>query len=88
MTERRKIEAKDTPLVAPDEVRRLVGDVDDATVSEILRLGPTFAELEQALTYAEGEGSLADRAGHPLSGRVAELYDILTADEQSAEPER
>jgi hypothetical protein len=27
-----------------------------------------------------GEGSEVDRLGHPLTGKVARLYDILTAD--------
>ncbi len=88
MATMRKGNTKDVPLISPDEVRHLIGEVDDETISEILRIRPSLNELELAMTYVRGEGSMVDRAGHPLAGRVAQLYDILTADEQAAEPER
>jgi hypothetical protein len=37
-------------------------------------------ELELAAVYLRGEGSEVGRLGHPLSGKVAQLYDILSAD--------
>jgi hypothetical protein len=37
-------------------------------------------DLEVAAAYAQGEGSTLERAGHPMTGRVAQLYDILSSD--------
>ena len=37
-------------------------------------------ELEVVATYLQGEGSRVDRAGHPMIGKVAQLYDILSSD--------
>jgi hypothetical protein len=88
MAVQRKGNSKDVPLLSPDEVRHLAGDVDDETASAILRMRPTLGELDLAVAYARGEGSLVDREGHPLSGPVAQIQDILTTEEQSAELQR
>ena len=40
-----------------------------------------------AARYVRGEGDLVDRAGHPLSGRVGQIYEILSA-EEAREDER
>jgi hypothetical protein len=60
------------------DIRRLVGAVTDDTLLAILKCEPTTEELEVAASYLSGEG-LA-RAGHPMTGKVAQIYDILSAD--------
>lgn len=72
--------SKDVSLTSAAEVRHVAGPLDDDVVAEILRLGASLEELEIAARYVRGEGDLADRAGHPLSGRVAQLYEILSAE--------
>jgi hypothetical protein len=67
------------------EVRRIVGPLGDDTVAEILRVCASPDELEIAVHYARGEGDRADRIGHPLSGRAAQVYEILRDEE--ADPE-
>jgi hypothetical protein len=69
------------------EVRHLVGAVADATVAAILKCAPSQEELEVAASYLRGEGNEADRLGHPLTGKVAQLYDILSADALYADEE-
>jgi hypothetical protein len=32
-------------------------------------------------SYLQGEGSALDRAGHPMIGKAAQLYDILNSDQ-------
>ena len=66
--------------VSSNEVRHVGGPVNDDTVSAILKSEPTREELELVTSYVRGEGSEVDRLGHPLTAKVARLYDILTAD--------
>ena len=37
-------------------------------------------ELEVVASYLQGEGNSVDRVGHPMIGKVAQLYDILSSD--------
>lgn len=70
------------------DLTRILGDLDDAQISEILALHPTLSEVEQAALWAEGEGEVLSGSGHTLSGVVAEIVDIVTADEEDEEPPR
>jgi hypothetical protein len=47
----------------------------------ILETGASSADLEVAVIYARGEGNYVDRRGHPLSGKAAQVSDILAKDE-------
>jgi len=80
-----KGDSKTIPVTTAEEVRRIAGPLNDAAVAAILRIEPSLEELETAAAYALGEGDRADRAGHPLSGRVAQIFDILGADEADDE---
>jgi hypothetical protein len=73
--------------VAADDVRHIVGNVTDDTLSAVLKCVPSVAELEVVASYLRGEGAQVDRAGHPMTGKVAQLYDILNADALYAEEE-
>ncbi|MDX2157332.1 MAG: hypothetical protein SFW09_12565 [Hyphomicrobiaceae bacterium] len=64
-----------------DEVCRVIGPVSDHTLAEVLALAPTLEDLQVAVVYARGEGDLADREGHPLTGNPARIYEILTEDD-------
>ena len=82
-----KSNSKKVPVTSAEEVRHLAGPLNDEAVAAILRVGPSIEELEAATQYALGEGDKVDRAGHPLAGRVAQLYDIISA-EDADEDER
>jgi hypothetical protein len=68
------------------DLLRILGDVDERKVMEILALRPTLAEVEEAVFWIEGSGDLIGKAGHPLTGIAAEIFEILTADQE--EPAR
>ena len=72
-------------VISAADVRRLVGPLGDDAVAAILRVGASPDELEIAAHYARGEGDRADRVGHPLSGRAAQVYEILRDEEADAE---
>jgi hypothetical protein len=88
MPKPKKGDSKEFPVTSAAEVRHLAGPVGDDTISAILKTGASFNELEVATTYVRGEGDYVDRLGHPMSGKVGQLYDILVADELYANSDR
>jgi hypothetical protein len=78
MTARSDIRNANAP-VTPEDVRQLVGDVDDADIAAIIATGATPAELEQAWMRAQGYGDAEDRNGGPLTGAAAEVFELLSA---------
>jgi hypothetical protein len=80
MPERKKGNSRFLPVTSSAEVRHLVGAVANDTVLAILNCQASAEDLEVAVAYAQGEGSAVDLAGHPMTGKVAQLYDILSSD--------
>lgn len=72
----------DPKLATQDDVRSILGDVDDATTLEILGLNPTVADLEEAVMWASGSGDVLGKQGRPLAGTAAQVFDILARDEE------
>lgn len=64
------------------DVRRIVGDVDDAKLVAILSLQPSVSELEEAAMWSRGDGDVLGKAGHPLTGVAARLFDILAVEDE------
>ena len=60
---------------------RLLGDLDDDQIAEILALNPSVVEVEQAALWAAGQGEELARKGHTLMGVVASIVDIVSDDE-------
>ena len=81
MPDQKKGDSKHLPITSSVEVRYLVGPVADDTVLAILKCDASVEDLEVAASYVQGEGSALDRVGHPMIGKVAQLYDILSADQ-------
>ncbi len=71
--------AQTAPLTAAD-VRDLCGDVLDWKVAAILALRPSHGDVAAAAAWAGGDDDLG-RAGRPLEGLAAEVYDLLKADD-------
>lgn len=69
-----------------EELRHILGDIDDIKAAEILALQPTPEELEIAVLWAEGKEDIVATRGGSLSGKTAQIYDILTADEEDERP--
>jgi len=63
------------------EILDIAGAIDDAKVAAIERSGATTEQLEEAVAWASGLSGVMSKERHPLSGVVAQLYEILTADE-------
>jgi hypothetical protein len=66
------------PLTRP-ETRALVGPADDATLTELIELGVTRAELLESLAWVENDEAMLNE-GRPMpTGRVAQAIEILKA---------
>ena len=65
-----------------EQIIDIVGRLDDDRVAEIIDTGATEAELMEAYSWMTSDG-VTSGAGdrHSLSGRVALVFEILTADE-------
>ena len=73
------------PSLTPQDVRGIVGDLDDARIAGILATGATAEQLEEAMVWASGESDLMGDLERPLAGAVAQLYDILMTGEEFPE---
>jgi hypothetical protein len=69
------------------EIIRILGEVDDVIVAQIIASGATADELAEAQAWVSNDEPLLN-SGKPLpAGRVGQLADILTKlEEERAEP--
>ena len=68
-------------LAAADDIRRIIGDLDDAKLLEILTLRPTILDVEEARMSLSGDSDVFG-AGQPLRPVAGDIVAILTADEE------
>jgi len=71
--------ARATRQVKSEDVQRLLPDLDEWAIAEIVALQPAIGELEQAIAWDTGQGDLPGKAAHPLSGKAAAIFEILNA---------
>ena len=67
-----------------EDLTRILGEVDDARIVEIIALKPTLQELEEAALWITGGGDVLAKSGHPLGGVVAAIVDIMIPDEEES----
>ncbi len=89
MSEPRPRPSPKRPPLSRARIAEICGDITDAQASALVRIGATEEELEAAALWAAGDTELLARGdGHPLTGRAAAAYDILTtANEFDDEPD-
>ena len=64
-----------------EEIVSVLGPTDETLVADILSTGASFEELREAWAWLNGDEALMGE-GRPLPGtRVADLIDLLDADE-------
>jgi hypothetical protein len=72
-----------------DKILAVAGELSDAAIVEIEKIGATEAELVEAVEWLSDDERMQRETKHPLRGRVAALYEILVAeDEIDEEPRR
>lgn len=63
------------------DILRMFGPIDDHRAMEIMKLNPSWQELEVTLAYLADMTDVMGEERMPLSGRAAGIYDIVTRDE-------
>ena len=72
------------PLSA-EEIREIVGRLSDDRIAAIQATKATTAEVVEAFTWLSGDEYARGRHQPPMTGVVAEVYDILKPDLPEAE---
>ncbi len=67
-------------MISQDEVRRLLGYLDDEKVAEILKLRPSLPEIEQAAVCLGGQKDVLAKSGHHLPTTAARILEIVLSD--------
>ena len=63
------------------EILRLFGTIEDHRTEEIIELNPSLDELEITAAYVAGLDDVMGKEHHPLTGKAAQIYEIVTRDE-------
>ncbi len=69
------------PLAEADDLRRILGDLDETKIIDILALRPTVRDVEDASLWLAGDPDIFG-AGKPLKPKAGEIVGILTANEE------
>ncbi len=77
---------EDRPLATARDIRDVLGDMDDVTLSAIMNLRPTIADIEEASMWMAGDRDVFG-AGAPLKDVAGEIVSLLAAnDEEDVAP--
>ena len=68
-------------VVSPDDIRRIIANLDDEKLLDITALQPTIQDVEEASLWLAGDSDVFG-AGKPLSLIAGKIVAILTADEE------
>jgi hypothetical protein len=64
-----------------DEIRKIVGDVDDDVVSNIMSIGATESEVLEAFLWTTSDEELGNEVERLPHGAVGAVVEILEAQE-------
>ena len=67
------------------ETRALIGPSDDATLSAIMGLGVTRAELAEARAWVENDEAMLNEGRRVPTGRIAEVIALLQETDEQQE---
>jgi hypothetical protein len=76
-----RLEKPPHAMVTHDDILHLCGELPDWKVARILASEATYEDLATTMAWVGGQDDVIGPAEHPLIGRAAALYEIITADE-------
>lgn len=68
-----------------EEIIRIAGALDDASIAAIEAMKATPAELLEALNWLSNDEAMISEGHHLPAGRIASLVEILEAPDQDIE---
>lgn len=74
-------EVRHESLASADDLKQIIGDLDDAKILEVLALKPTILDLERVSVWLSGDKDVFG-PGEPTGGIAGQVISILTADEE------
>jgi hypothetical protein len=80
-----KLGAQSDIAASADDVRRILGELDETRLLDILALRPTVLDVENASMELSGDRDVLG-AGEPLKGVPGDIVEILTVDEEEEAP--
>jgi hypothetical protein len=69
------------PLATADDIRRILGTLDEAKLLDIMALRATILDVEEASVWLAGDTDIFG-AGQPLKPVAGGIVAILTAEEE------
>lgn len=75
-----------TAFATPDDIKGVLGNLDQAQILAIMSLRPTIADIEQASVWLGGDPDVFG-AGETVQGVASEIIAILTGNEEEEEEE-
>ena len=71
-----------------DEVRRILGDISDHMIVEVLSSGATISDLEEVAAHLAQETDVMGELERPLTGTALTIYNLLRQEEEAWEEDR
>jgi len=69
------------PLATADNIRRILGALDETKLLDIMALRPAILDVEEASVWLAGDTDIFG-AGQPLKPVAGEIVAILTAEDE------
>lgn len=67
------------------DVRKVLGDLDDVKIAEILALRPSLADLEDVAICMAGDHDILAQSGHHVPAKAARIIELLADEEEEDE---
>jgi len=88
MTAKTSTQIDPNAIATSDDVRYILGALDDMTVAQILAVKPALQDLSDAALWHRGDGDLIAREHREIAAGAQAVIDILAlADEEALEDE-
>lgn len=71
-----------------DDVRHVLGEIEDVTLAEILSYAPSFRDLSDAAIWVRGDGDLIAREHRELSANALAIAELLSRVEEEEAPQQ
>ncbi|GIK49335.1 MAG: hypothetical protein KJZ75_00795 [Hyphomonadaceae bacterium] len=71
-----------------DDVRHIVGDVEDVTLAAILSYAPNLRDLSDAAIWVRGDGDLIAREHRELGANALAIAELLSRVEEEEESQQ
>lgn len=73
------------PVATAEDIRDILGELDEDKLLAIVSLQPTVADVETAMMWFSGDADVFD-AGTPIHGRASDIITILSEGEEEEPP--